>query len=130
MLEIGIKHEFRQLVDETNTASAFRSGLLDVFATPAMIALMEYTSYKSVEPYLGEGQGTVGTLVDVKHLAATPIGLQVTCKSELVEVDRRRLRFRVECIDETGETIGEGFHERFIIDSDKFMEKCDAKRAK
>lgn len=130
MLEIGIKHEFSQLVDETNTASAFRSGLLDVFATPAMIALMEYTSYKSVEPYLGEGQGTVGTLVDVKHLAATPIGLQVTCKSELVEVDRRRLRFRVECIDETGETIGEGFHERFIIDSDKFMEKCDAKRAK
>ena len=130
MLEIGIKHEFSQLVDETNTASAFRSGLLDVFATPAMIALMEYTSYKSVEPYLGEGQGSVGTLVDVKHLAATPIGLQVTCKSELVEVDRRRLRFHVECIDETGETIGEGFHERFIIDSDKFMEKCGAKRAK
>ena len=77
-------------------------------------------------PYLDEGQGTVGTLVNVAHTSATPIGMRVWCDSELVEVDRRRLVFNVKAYDECG-LIGEGTHERFIIDTAKFMEKIKAK---
>jgi predicted thioesterase len=79
-----------------------------------------------VLPHLDEGQGTVGTLVNVSHVSATPIGMRVWCDSELVEVDRRRLVFSVKAYDEAG-LIGEGTHERFIIDSAKFMEKLKAK---
>ncbi|MBP5644736.1 MAG: dihydrolipoamide acyltransferase, partial [Bacteroidales bacterium] len=80
----------------------------------------------SVLPYLDEGQGTVGTLVNVTHSAATPVGMRVWCDSELVEVDRRRLVFSVKAYDECG-PIGEGTHERFVIDSAKFQAKIDAK---
>lgn len=108
------------------SAARVGSGLVDVFATPMMVALIEQTCYESVLPYLDEGQGTVGTLVNVAHTAATPIGMRVWCESELVEVDRRRLVFKVKAFDECG-PIGEGTHERFIIDTAKFFEKVKAK---
>ena len=113
MLEAGIKGREEVMVTEANSAAAMGSGLLPVFATPAMVALMEQTSWKSVAPYLNEGEGTVGTSLNISHSAATPLGMKVWCESELTEVDRRRLVFHVTCYDEAG-VIGEGTHERFI----------------
>ena len=126
MIEKGIKGRREQTVTPEMSAARVGSGLVDVFATPMMVALVEQTCYESVLPHLDEGQGTVGTLVNVAHTAATPIGMRVWCESELVEVDRRRLVFKVKAYDECG-PIGEGTHERFIIDTAKFFEKVKAK---
>ena len=126
MIEIGIKGHREQIVTPDLTADRIGSGLVKVFATPMMIALVEQTCNESVVPYLEPGQGTVGTHVDVSHCAATPVGMRVWCDSELMEVDRRRLVFAVKAYDECG-LIGEGRHERFIIDSVKFQAKIDAK---
>ncbi len=126
MIEKGIKGFGELTVNESNTAEALGSGSLAVLATPSMIALMEKTARLSVDPFLEEGQSTVGTLVNVKHLSATPVGMKVSCNTELVDIDRRRLVFHVECSDEKG-IIGEGEHERFIIDAEKFMSKASAK---
>lgn len=127
MLTIGIKGTQTIKVTEENTAAAMGSGTLAVFATPAMIALMEKTAYLSVQDALDEGMGSVGTYLNVKHLAATPVGMQVTCESELVEIDSRRLVFTVKAYDETG-LIGEGTHERFIVLNEKFLAKTNAKK--
>ena len=121
-MEKGIIGQGEITVTANDTAEALGSGSLAVLATPAMIALMEKTARLSVAPYLEEGQSTVGTLVNIKHLS----GMKVTCRSELVDIDRRRLVFHVECTDEAG-LIGEGEHERFIIDEAKFMAKTEGK---
>ena len=126
MIKVGITGEAKDQVTENNIAKTLRSGELKVYATPAMVALMEEAAYKSVQDELEEGKGTVGTEMNVKHLASTPIGMEVTAKAELIEVDRRRLVFKVEAFDERGK-IGEGIHERFIIDNEKFQEKTDNK---
>lgn len=128
-METGIIGKDELIVNEMNTAEALGSGSLAVFATPAMIALMENTARLSVAPFLEDGQSTVGTLVNVKHLSASPVGMKITCRTELKEIDRRRLVFHVECSDEAG-IIGEGEHERFIIDEAKFMAKTEAKLVK
>ena len=126
MIEKGIKGRREQTVTAEMSAARVGSGLVDVFATPMLVALVEQTCYESVLPHLEEGQGTVGTLVNVSHVSATPIGKRVWCESELVEVDRRRLVFKVKAYDECG-LISEGTHERFIIDTAKFMEKLSSK---
>ena len=126
MLQTGIKGHHEQTVTPEMSAARVGSGLVDVFATPMLVALVEQTCYESVLPYLDEGQGTVGTLVNVSHSAATPIGMRVWCDSELTEVDRRRLVFKVRAYDERGE-IGEGVHERFVVDTECFMENVKAK---
>lgn len=126
MITIGIKGHFEQIVTDEVCADKIGSGLVKVFATPMMIALMEQTCNESVVPLLEAGQGTVGTHIDVSHCAATPVGMRVWCDSELVEVDRRRLVFKVAAYDERG-LIGEGTHERFIIDTAKFQEKINGK---
>jgi predicted thioesterase len=126
MIDKGIKGRREQTVTAEMSAARVGSGLVDVFATPMMVALIEQTCYESVLPHLDEGQGTVGTLVNVRHVSATPIGMRVWCESELVEVDRRRLVFKVKAYDDCG-LIGEGTHERFIIDNAKFMEKLKGK---
>ncbi|MBR4027858.1 MAG: thioesterase family protein, partial [Lachnospiraceae bacterium] len=95
-------------------------------ATPAMIALMENTAYESIAEYLEEGCGTVGTSLDVKHISATPLGMKVTCETELIKVEGRALTFSVKAIDECG-LIGEGTHERFIIQEEKFQAKANGK---
>ena len=128
-METGIIGQEELIVNEMNTAEALGSGSLAVFATPAMIALMEKTARLSVAPFLEDGQSTVGTLVNVKHLSASPVGMKITCRTELKEIDRRRLVFHVECSDEAG-IIGEGEHERFIIDEAKFMAKTEAQLVK
>lgn len=126
-MEIGISASQTILVTQEKTAEAMGSGELSVFATPAMIALMENTAYKLVSAHLEPGQGTVGTLMNVKHTAATPVGMEVTCEAKLIGIDRRRLVFSVCASDERG-PIGEGTHERFIIDNEKFLARAQAKR--
>ena len=91
-----------------------------------MIALMENTAFESVASELEEGSGTVGTALDIKHVSATPVGMKVTCESELVQVDGRALTFSVKAFDEAG-LIGEGTHERFIVFEEKFQKKADDK---
>lgn len=126
MLTVGIKGRAETVVSEANSAKTLGSGTLDVFGTPAMIALMEETSLKSVAPYLDEGCGTVGTLLNVTHDAPTPFGMKVWCESELTEIDGRRLVFHVTAYDGKGK-IGEGRHERFIIQNEKFQAKANRK---
>ena len=126
-MQIGITGKQTITVTEEKTAQAMGSGTLPVFATPAMIALMENTASKSVEAKLDEGAGTVGTLINVKHVAATPVGMDVTCETKLVEVDRKRLVFEVKAYDAAG-VICEGTHERFIIDNERFLAKAEAKK--
>ena len=125
-LPIGLKGQAETTVNEQNTAAAMGSGLLPVFATPAMLALMEKAVAGSVQPFLDEGEGTVGTRLEVSHLAATPLGLAVRAESELVAVDRRKLSFTVRAWAGE-ELIGEGTHQRFVIDNARFLEKALAK---
>ena len=126
-METGIKGKKERVVPYEQTAEYISSGLLPVYATPCMIQFMEETSRVSVEPYLAEGQSTVGTSVNIKHLASTFVGCKVTCESELVEIDRRRLVFNVKVYDDK-ELLGEGVHERFIIDNAKFIARLDVKK--
>lgn len=126
MLTVGLKGKEEVIVSEANSAKTMGSGTLDVFATPAMIALMEKTAWTSVAEHLDEGCGSVGTLLNVTHDAPTPLGMKVWCESELVEIDGRRLVFQVEAFDETGK-IGGGRHERFVIQNEKFQAKANKK---
>jgi len=121
-LQAGIKGKQELTVTPEKTAAAYGSGLVEVFATPAMIAFMEQTSHLSVAPYLPEGAMTVGTSVNVVHLKATPVGMKVVCESELTEVNGRELVFSVIACDEQGE-IGRGTHKRFVVNREKFMSK-------
>lgn len=126
-LKPGIRGEASVAVDRSNTAQAYGSGAVAVFATPAMVGLMEKAALSSVDPLLESGQTTVGTRVEVQHLAATPVGMKVVAVSELLEVDGRRLVFRVEARDEI-EVVGRGTHERFIVPEKKFLERTAAKK--
>lgn len=128
-LQAGMKGQAAVAVTMENTAAAVGSGLLPVFATPSMIALMEKAACEAIAPAMAEGQGTVGTLLNVKHLAASPVGDSIRAEAELVQVDGRRLVFKVAAYDGTG-LIGEGDHERFIIQNEKFLAKANAKLKK
>ena len=125
-LEPGIRGEQSVPVTAENTAKTMGSGTLDVFATPAMVALIEQTAYTSIESELEPGWGSVGTSLNIQHLSATPVGMTVTATTELVEVDRRRLVFHAEVYDEKG-LVGKGTHERFLVENEKFQAKADAK---
>ena len=129
MIEAGIKGSHSLAVTEAESAKHIGSGTVLVLSTPMMIALIEKTCRLSVKPFLDKGQETVGTHVNVSHMAATPLGMTVRCDSELIEVDRRRLLFKVAVYDEDG-LVGEGTHERFIIDEARFQAKAEAKKNK
>lgn len=128
-MELGIKGAAETVVVYENTAAAVGSGALEVFSTPSMIALMEKASRELVQPYLEEGQSTVGTRLEVSHVAASPIGAHIRAESTLVEIDRRMLTFEVKAYAD-GELIGEGRHQRCIIYVERFMEKALAKQKK
>mgnify|MGYP001033011855 FL=1 len=128
-MELGIKGTAETVVVYENTAAAVGSGALEVFSTPSMIALMEKASRELVQPYLEEGQSTVGTRPEVSHVAACPIGAHIHAESTLVEIDRRMLTFEVKAYAD-GELIGEGRHQRCIIYAERFMEKALAKQKK
>lgn len=127
MLTAGLKGTAETVVSQENTAKKMGSGTLDVFATPSMVALMEEAAWKCVADALEPGMGTVGTSMQIRHVAATPLGMRVTAECELTEVDGRRLVFSVQAYDEAG-VIGTGTHERFIIAEEKFMAKTESKR--
>ncbi len=112
-------------VDETNTALSVGSGSLLVFATPAMIALMEGATVKAINSYLDDSETTVGTKIDVSHTKATPLGIEINAVAKLVDVDSRSLTFEVEAFDEDDNSIGKGTIKRFVVNSEKFMKKLE-----
>ncbi len=128
-MQVGIENKIELNVTDEKTAKTVGSGTLDVFATPAMIALMEQTAAESVESELEQGTTTVGIKINVEHLAATPVGMKVTCHSTLVQAEGRKLVFDIEAFDEAG-MIGKAYHERFIVDSNRFMDKTLSKLGK
>jgi fluoroacetyl-CoA thioesterase len=127
-VEVGLIGEVRRVVDASMLASALGSGALDVFATPALVALMENAAIEALAGRLAPDQTSVGVRVDIRHLAATPPGVEVRARAELVEVDGRRLVFRVEAFD-SQERIGEGSHERALVDPQRLLGRANAKRA-
>ncbi len=128
MLEPNLTFTKTETVSQSNTAAALGSGTLPVYATPAMILLIEATAAELAAPHLEEGCTSVGTKLEIEHVAATPVGVEVRAEAKLVEIDRRRLVFEVEVFDNAG-LIGKGRHERFIVASEKFIEKTNAKKA-
>lgn len=118
----GMTGEAATLVVHENTAAYVGAGGVEVFGTPMMIALMENAAWGAVADHLDHGYVTVGTLVNVKHLGATPLGQHVRAKAELIEIDGRRLVFNVEAHDEQ-KKIGEGTHERYIVNLERFMQR-------
>ena len=127
-VEIGMKGRAETMVTRDNTAQAAGSGLVSVFATPWMIALMENAAVNAVQAVLAPDEGTVGTRLDVTHDAATPIGMRVWAEAEVTAVEGRWLTFAVSAWDET-ERIGGGTHERFIIKTERFLAKAESKKA-
>lgn len=125
-LKPGVEGEARVAITPENTAIAYGSGAVRVFATPAMIGLMEKAALSSVDPLLGEGLTTVGTRVDIQHLAATPVGMNVVARSRLVEVEGKRLLFEVEARDDV-DVIGKGVHERFVVKLESFLKRAESK---
>lgn len=125
-LKTGMYAEVGKVVAEDDTAVKFGSGGVRVFATPMMIALMEHAALNAVDLHLGEGFATVGLSLNVKHMAATPVGMKVTARAELLSIEGKKLTFKVEAFDER-EKIGEGIHERYIIELSKFLERVAAK---
>jgi len=125
-LKAGLRGAAAIKVDDSNTAMAYGSGSVNVFATPALIGLMEKAALSSVDPLLPEGYTTVGTKVDVEHIAATPVGGSVEARSELREIDGRRLVFTVEAFDDR-EQVGKGTHERFLVPTEKFLQRVAEK---
>ena len=126
-LTVGLSAEANELVSQENTAKKYGSGGVEVYATPAMVGLMENAALKAVDPKLPEGYATVGTHLDVSHLAATPIGMNVTAKAVLEDIDNKKLIFKIEAYDEK-EKIGEGTHTRYIIVLDKFLQRTENKK--
>src|SRR5688572_509067 len=132
-LKPGLRHSLDMVVDKSlvvpSMPAAFAfADMPPVFATAYMVAFIEWACLEALRPYLAPNERTVGTGINVSHLAATPIGMKVTAEIELLEIEGRKLRFKVSCRDET-DLIGEGFHERAVIDTAKFMSKLSAKVA-
>ncbi len=124
---LGLAGEVSITVTEQVTARHMGSGAVQVFATPEMVRLMEKAAVTALAPRLAPGQHSVGTLVNVRHLAASPVGATVTARAELIAVDGRRLTFRVSAHDGS-DTIGEGLHERALIDVARFEDRVARKR--
>lgn len=118
-LKVGLTASVETRVFNKSTAEEFGSGDMDVYATPAMISLMERAALSAVSLHLPKGSTTVGTAVDVKHIAGTPVGMKVKACAQLIGVEGRKLTFKIEAFDDA-EKIGEGHHERYIVDVQKF----------
>lgn len=123
MLQLGTQYEMTFSVDPSLTAKAVGSGILDVLATPVMIARMEEAAWRAVSPQLDAGSSTVGTSMEVAHLSPTPVGLPVTCRAELTAMNGRSLTFHVTARDAHG-LVGQGTHVRVIIQNEKFLAKA------
>jgi fluoroacetyl-CoA thioesterase len=127
-LEPGATNTLTIVVDQSMTAHRFGNTGVHVLATPMLVSYFELAAHQLAMPALQPGQGTVGSHIDIRHLAATPIGMRVTVRATLTERDGRRLVFRAEADDER-EHVGEGTHERFVVDMNRFMSRIAAKRS-
>lgn len=125
----GLKFSQTRTVTSEDTAAKYSSGLMEVFATPAMVALMEHTSLMVIQKYLEPGFGTVGTNICVTHYRAVPVGKMVKCTAVLTRFEGNSLLFDVTVSDETG-TVGDGTHTRYIIDEERFMRKFMKQKGK
>ena len=121
-IEIGTKGLSTALVEKEDTAQIVGSGDLLVYATPCMVALMEGAACESIAPFLSDGESSVGTMMNVAHTSATPVGMEVRAESIVKAVDGRKVTFEIVAYDEAGE-IGRATHERFVIKADRFLEK-------
>lgn len=126
-ITIGLTGCSEETVTKEKTAQTVGSGSLPVYGTPCMLALIENAACKALEAQLEAGQTSVGTLLNVQHLAATPVGMQVRAEAMVTAVDGRKISFSVQAFDETG-VIGGGMHERFLVNAEKFVAKCYAKQ--
>lgn len=126
MIPTGLEQKQTFTVLKEHTALMVGSGNAQVLATPFLIAMLEKTANEMCFPYLEEGTSTVGTKIEVNHLAATPVGMQFTTVCKVTGVDGRKIVFTLEAFDEK-EKIADGTHTRFIVYSEKFQQKCDAK---
>ncbi|MCD7895756.1 MAG: thioesterase family protein [Planctomycetaceae bacterium] len=124
----GTAHSESVVVSEANLASAVGGGLVDVYATPMLVALCELAASNCVKPHLEAGEVTVGTKVDIEHSAASVTGMRVTATATVTAVDRRRVDFSLSVVDEAGE-VGKGVHSRFIVDREKFIARAAARKA-
>jgi len=125
-LKAGLQHTSTKVVTKDDTASKYGSGLVEVFATPAMVGLMENAAMNAVLPHLPKGCGTVGTQICIAHSKATPVGMKVQATATLTNADGKRLSFEVVAQDEQGE-VGRGTHERYVIEVEKFMSRINQK---
>ncbi len=121
-MELGIFYKSTTVVDKTNTAKTLGSGDMEVFATPAMVALMENAAMNAVAPHLADGQTTVGTQINTTHIKPSALGATIEAVATLTAVDGRKLTFAVVARDKQG-VIGEGTHNRFIVDRERFLAK-------
>jgi len=122
----GLIGEMEMVVTEADTADRWGSGLVPVFGTPALVGLMEGAAVQALAGNLPPGRTSVGGRIDLRHLAPTPVGMRVRARAEILEVEGRRLKFRVEAWDEM-EPIGEATHERFVVDEERFTLRAKAK---
>lgn len=129
ILAPGLEHTLETTVTDDMTASHVRLAGTGVLSTHAMMRLIELAAHACVQPFLAPGQSTVGTRIEVAHLAATPVGMRVRAVVRLGEVDRRRLRFQAEVFDEL-EKVGEGSNDRFIVDLDRSEARLREKMAR
>lgn len=126
-LKVGLIGETEEVVTKEKTAATVGSGKLEVYATPCMVALMEGAAVKALENKLPEDMDSVGTSLEVLHLAATPVGMKVKATANLINIDSKKLIFEVEAYDEV-DKIGSGIHQRYLINSSHFLERCHTKR--
>jgi fluoroacetyl-CoA thioesterase len=122
----GLSGEIDHLVTAEDTASRWGSGLVPVYSTPSLVGLMESAAVRALEGLLQPGQTSVGAHIDVRHLAATPVGMRVRARAELLSVEGRKLVYKIQAWDEI-ELIGEASHERFVIDEARFVSKVNQK---
>lgn len=125
-ITIGMKGSVSTVVEREDTASEVGSGSLLVYATPCMVALMEGAACEAIASALGEEKTSVGIALNISHLAATPVGMEVWAEAEVTEVDRNTITFQVTAFDEKGK-IGEGTHKRAIVTVQRFLDKTYAK---
>jgi predicted thioesterase len=125
----GLSAELKITVTDADTASKWGSGLVPVYSTPALVGLMEAAAVKALEGQLEDGKTTVGGHIDVHHVAATPVGMTVRARAELTAIEGKKLTFHIEAWDEV-EKVGEALHERFLIDTEKFVSRVEGKGKK
>lgn len=121
-ITVGMKGQVTTLVEKEDTAAEVGSGSLLVYATPCMVALMEGAACEAIAPAMGDGKTTVGTELNIRHISATPVGLEVRAEAEVTEVDGKTITFQIIAYDEAGK-IGEGIHKRCVVSSQRFLDK-------